>query len=139
MKKNLRLILIVSMIFCISIFSACSDFAFNPLGKWKFESYTVNGEEHIKEAMGVYSDSSLYLVFEKSGTAYFMMNDEQLDMRTTYTYEYDDNTITLTVYDTLTKVSELQQYTVSADKQSISYTIKSEDNSIVETRIYKRV
>lgn len=139
MKKNLRLVLVVSVIFCMSILSACSDFAFNPLGKWKFESYTVNGEENINEIMGMYSGSSLYLVFEKSGTAYFMMNNEQLDMRTTYTYEYDDNSITLTVYDTLTKVSQSQQYTVSEDKQSISYTIKSDDNSIVETRTYKRV
>lgn len=144
MKKVLRAITALTLFCCIFTLSACSDFAFNPLGKWKFTSYIINDEECIDsvyESNKIFSseDPSLYWVFEKSGTAYMCIGDERLKERATYTYEYDEQSLRVYIYDTfINEVTYIQEYTVSEDGQTIIWTVTDEQNNTA-VRTYTRV
>ncbi len=143
MKKVLQTVTALILFGCIFMLSACSDFAFNPLGQWEYTSCLINGEESIDTIMNMYKDlynaSSFRLVFEKNGTAYFALDDEKLEERTTYTYDYDDEKVNIYVYDTLAgEVAFVQNYIVSEDKQTITWTETDiYDNVIVH--IYTRI
>ncbi|MGN0538020.1 MAG: hypothetical protein ACI4M3_08605 [Acutalibacteraceae bacterium] len=144
MKKILRVITALTLLCCILMLSACSDFDFNPLGKWKFTSYIVNNEEcidmvHNTNKLFSPEDPSLYWVFEKNGTAYMLMGNEKLQERTTYTYEYDKQNINIYVYDTFTnEIDYIQEYTISENGQTIVWTVTDEEGNTA-VRTYTRV
>lgn len=144
MKKVLRTITALTLLCCILVLSACSDFAFNPLGKWKFTSYILNNEECIDTVENTNKifgteDSSLYWVFEKSGTAYMSIGNERIKDRTTYTYEYDEQKLYIYIYDTFTeKIDYVQEYTISEDGQTIVWTVTDEKGNTA-VRTYTRV
>lgn len=144
MKKILRVITALTLLCCILMLSACSDFDFNPLGKWKFTSYTVNGEEcidTINDSNKTYhpEDPFIYWVFEKSGTAYMVIGNEKLKERTTYTYDYDKQNVRIYVYDTFTnKIDNVQEYTISENGQTIVWTVTDEEGNTA-VRTYTRV
>lgn len=125
MKKIYAVILSI-LVLCGSVFmSGCSDFAFNPIGKWEnVESKTTEGVE-IKDPY----NQSFYLVFRHDGTAYMMLGDEYL-IKSEYSYTYDDDKIVLT--------------SKEENHVSVEYTIKDngtviESESVGIVNVYKRV
>lgn len=140
MKRIRAAALLLSGLVCMSVFSACSDFAFNPIGKWEFTTMIdTDGEEYDVYEDIFSSKYHVYLVFEKSGTAYFMYDDEVASERITYTYEYDDESVTITAYDTYTDdVTVFSDYVVSDDGQTLTYTEESDEGYEI-VRTYERV
>ncbi len=124
--KKIYAIILSMLVLCGSVFmSGCSDFAFNPIGKWEnIESKTTEGVK-IEDPY----NQSFYLVFRHDGTAYMMLGDEYL-IKSEYSYTYDDEKIVLT--------------SKEENRVSVEYTIKEngtaiESESVGIVNVYKRV
>ena len=108
--------------------SGCSDFTFNPIGKWEnIETKTVDGLD-VEDPY----DRSFYLIFRHDGTAYMTLGDTKLDVD--FSYIYDDESVTIT--------SKPQ----NSDNKPVSVKYKLKENgTVMESgingliNIYKRV
>lgn len=126
MKKRLSAAILTIFVACGSIFmSGCSDFSFNPIGKWEnIETKTTDGAE-IQDPY----DRSFYLVFRHDGTAYMLLGDQYIN-KSEFSYTYDDEKIVI--------VSKEET------RSSAEYTIK-ENGTVIESvtggivNVYKRV
>lgn len=125
MKKRLFTAIIAMLVVCGSIFmSGCSDFSFNPIGKWEnIETKTIDGVK-IQDPY----DKSFYLIFRHDGTAYMMLGDQYID-KSEFSYTYDDEKIVITSKE---------------NSGSVEYTVKDNGTVIESTsggivNIYKKV
>ncbi len=121
MKKIISVIMIIAMLAAMTVMSGCSDFSFNPLGKWYIISDDLyNGDKLLESTkfQDEHSFDQMAFVFEKSGTGYFQIDDMDVDNRQYFTYEYDDETVTVTYQ---TDDPDVQPVTlhVSEDKEEI--------------------
>lgn len=126
MKKRLSAAIIAVFVACGSIFmSGCSDFSFNPIGKWEnIETKTIDGIE-IKDPY----ELSFYLIFRHDGTAYMTLGDQYI-IKSEFSYIYDDEKIVIT--------------SKEENRGSAEYTVK-ENGTVIESvsggivNVYKRV
>ncbi|WP_418517694.1 hypothetical protein [Pseudoruminococcus massiliensis] len=127
--KKLYAVIISILVLCGSVFmSGCSDFTFNPIGKWEnIETKTVDGLD-VEDPY----DRSFYLIFRHDGTAYMTLGDTKLDVD--FSYIYDDESVTIT--------SKPQ----NSDNKPVSVKYKLKENgTVMESEIggliniYKRV
>lgn len=139
MKKFICIILSIISLSSVMLMGGCSDFDFNPIGKWRLTDDIVyyDGVEAEHEAQDdmIYET---YYVFEKCGTGYILVCDQMSDTRTLeFTYEYDNQDIVVT----FTNISNdgtqpTEKFTVSGDRTQIVDTTASEytdeDGNIVQ-------
>lgn len=92
MKRIICIILTIITAVSVAAMSGCSDFAFNPIGTWKYtdDILYVDG----KETKHIHSDEMMYkemeYIFEKSGTGYVKVNGER---SLNFTYDYKDDEV----------------------------------------------
>ncbi|MBR2176754.1 MAG: hypothetical protein IJ861_07410 [Clostridia bacterium] len=92
MKKIICMLLSAISVMSLLILSGCSDFEFNPIGKWKFtDDILYQNGEIIDHATTKDLLDTIY-VFEKSGTGYISVDNRR---SLEFTYDYDDSSITL--------------------------------------------
>ena len=92
MKKYFSGLLSAVLILSLIVLSGCSDFDFNPLGRWEYheEIYYVDGKEVRRVGKEDMAYDSMTYIFEKSGTGYIEVDDTHtID----FTYDYDDKNI----------------------------------------------
>ena len=153
MKKVISICIILTICLTSICISGCSDFAFNPIGRWSFveDIYYSNDKPYSK----VTSEDdpamkNFAVVFEKSGTGYI---DSGTKTPIRFTYEYNEKEITMTITDRrnqnngsdISTNTELK-YIVSDDKQTIKSVTKNEKRKdekgnevdFHEERIFKR-
>lgn len=114
---------------CGSVFmSGCSDFTFNPIGKWEnIETKTVDGLD-VEDPY----DRSFYLIFRHDGTAYMTLGDTKLDVD--FSYIYDDESVTIT---SKPQNSNNKPVSVKYKLKENGTVMESEINGLIN--IYKRV
>lgn len=91
--KKLYAVILSMLVLCGSVFmSGCSDFAFNPIGKWENVQTTINGEkfEGILD-----KNTKICWVFCHNGTAYITVDGEHAK-NSDYSYTYTDKQVILT-------------------------------------------
>lgn len=118
------------LVLCGSVFmSGCSDFAFNPIGKWEnIETKTVDG----LDVEDPYTDRSFYLIFRHDGTAYMTLGDTKLDLD--FSYIYDDESVTIT---SKPQNSDNKPVSVKYKLKENGTIMESESGGIIN--VYKRV
>lgn len=116
---------------CISVMSiltlgGCSDFGFNPIGRWKFVLDELYIENSLADSLDIEKESddsvisNMYIVFEKSGTGYFDNNGIKSQY---FTYEYTQDTITMTFEPTAYQPESFTtSYKVIDDGKKIVYS-----------------
>lgn len=94
MKKG-AIILSLLVTALIFIMSGCSDFSFNPIGRWEAKEQRLYENDKITDTMKFNDNSARIpaLVFKKSGTGYI---DSGTKNTLGFTYEYNDNEVTIT-------------------------------------------
>ena len=147
MKKKLRALLIITLTLCIAFLSSvtmggCSDFDFNPIGKWKLTSdktyldgklyldnkpgYMLMDAGEGKEPVPVYMGDLIY-TFTKSGTGiisvYNDVTGQSYDAQD-FTYEYDEKNVVLHISDDHSRREKL-------DPVKMVYSIEKKDGSII--------
>lgn len=76
--------------------SGCSDFAFNPIGRWEaaeMRTYENGKLSDTKDADDMGGSVKTALVFKKSGTGYI---DSGTRSKLDFTYDYNDSEVTVT-------------------------------------------
>lgn len=106
MKKIISVILFSIIFSSLFLMSGCSDFTFNPIGKWKLE---IADEDY--EDFNVYT---FEYIFEKSGTGYITANGSYTN--NIFTYEYDNDTVYISTKSPKGEVSEAQAFKLKDDK-----------------------
>ena len=99
MKRMISVMTALAMLGTMIMMSGCSDFSFNPIGKWYLVSDELyNGDKLLESTyfQEEHSFDQMAFVFEKSGTGYFQIDDLDVENRKYFTYEYDDDTVTVT-------------------------------------------
>lgn len=114
MKKFISVILSVGVFFSILLMGGCSDFAFNPLGKWLLTNSLY--DDSTNQQMNY----DIEYIFEKSGTGYAVADGNRTNI--TFTYEYDDDYVYITVKNPTGEIAETQKYTVSDDGSKLVNT-----------------
>lgn len=133
MKKIIAITVSVLLLASLMM-SGCSDFTFNPIGKWAMTDDILysNGKEiqHTTADDMIYKD--FLIIFEKSGTGYINVNGTKTN---TFTYEYTDNDVSVK----FDRTGSVTKYTVSEDKKKIIKTDKdSDDESFREDIIFTK-
>ncbi len=130
MKKITALTAIAALTLSLMSFSGCNDFKFNPIGEWKLtDDIVYEHDKEIDHATEKDMPFVLTYTFGKSGTGYISTGGEKTQ---DFQYEYDDNTVTLTM-DTIFAVGTTEdektknpitviQYQVSDDKTQMSFS-----------------
>ncbi|MCI5657003.1 MAG: hypothetical protein SOT80_11035 [Candidatus Pseudoruminococcus sp.] len=93
--KKLYAVIISILVLCGSVFmSGCSDFEFNPIGKWENVQTIIDG----KKFEGILdNDAKICFVFQHNGIAYMTVGGERI--KNDYSYTYTDEQVTLTSKD----------------------------------------
>ena len=94
MKRKLVASLMILFVFVLAL-GGCSDFAFNPIGRWNVaeERLYADGElEYTKDVKDFEFGGQTALVFKKTGTGYI---DSGAKEKLNFTYEYTDKNITI--------------------------------------------
>lgn len=120
MKRIFSFILAVWVAVFAALMSGCSDFGFNPLGKWYIALDEVYADGKV--ITSIESEKMIYksyYVFEKTGTGYILVED----LRTfDFVYDYTDETVNVT---TLAKAENsmtqenFMEYKVAEDGKSM--------------------
>lgn len=128
--KKLYAVILSMLVLCGSVFmSGCSDFAFNPIGKWEnIETKTVDGLD-VEDPY----DRSFYLIFRHDGTAYMTLGDEYVQ-NSEYSYTYDDESVTIT---SKPQNSDNKPVSVKYKLKENGTIMESESGGIIN--VYKRV
>lgn len=114
--KKLCAAALAALVLCGSgLMSGCSDFAFNPIGKW----------ENVSDTDSLY-DESFYLVFRHNGTAYMTLGDEYVN-NSELSYTYDDEKVVITNK----KNSSAVEYTVKEN----GTVLENSDSAITFKRV----
>lgn len=151
MRKIISICIVLTICLTAICISGCSDFAFNPIGRWNFieDVYYSNDKPYSKVTnKDDPSMKNVAIVFEKSGTGYI---DSGTKTPIRFTYEYDEKEIKINITDSRNQNNTLSSnntivYTVSDDKQTIKFATKNEKrtdengNSVDfhEERVFKR-
>lgn len=111
--------------------SGCSDFGFNPLGRWIIESDIVidNATNQPVEGEVINAESQTfkqYYTFEKNGTGYISVEDVRA---IEFTYEYTENSVIVTT------VEKKNQNNSQFDMNSvdIEYKVSNDGITMVNT------
>lgn len=120
MKKFISFILSTVLLCSLMIMGGCSDFAFNPIGEWEFSDNIIYSENSA-----AFSYKTSY-IFEKSGTGYITVDGDRTNV--TFTYEYDNENVYLTLNSAHGETSEIQKFTVSDDQKQLTNSQKFETN-----------
>ncbi|MBQ9460877.1 MAG: hypothetical protein IJU51_03020 [Clostridia bacterium] len=96
MKKKIAFSFIALLVFVLTL-AGCSDFAFNPVGKWHVAEerlYADSVLSYTKDVKDFEYGGQTTLVFKKTGTGYI---DSGARDKINFTYEYDDKTVTINI------------------------------------------
>lgn len=157
MNKILRSFISVTAALCVGVLSAvsmggCSDFAFNPIGKWKLTGDRIYMDDKLyseekpgylymdagegKEPIPIYMGDLIY-TFTKSGTGVITVvndvNGTSFDTQD-FTYEYDEKEVVLHISDDNMRRENMEpaeiHYGIEKDKDG-NITLKSQDKNDV--------
>lgn len=147
MKKFLRSLIITVLTICIAVLSAvsmggCSDFAFNPIGKWKLSSdktyidgevysdhkpgYLLSASKKNEDPKWVYMGDLIY-TFTKSGTGIISVYNKDTGDNVEaedFTYEYNDKEVII-------HISNDQIRRDYEEPVEVRYSIEEKDGSII--------
>lgn len=142
MKKIISALVSVCLVFSMVILSGCSDFAFNPIGKWKLTDdilYDADGHEMSHETDDDMLNQNIFYVFEKSGTGYKDINGTKT---LTFTYEYNDEEISVTFEQSdktvKYKISDDGKTITNSETTTISDPETNSKTTIREDKIFKK-
>ncbi len=94
MMKRKTIALLFLMITLLCGMTGCADFAFNPIGRWEYIEQRVYVDNVLQKEDADAPVIHTALVFQKSGTGRLDVGDKHLN--THFTYDYDDNDVTIT-------------------------------------------
>ena len=120
MKKLISAVAVTVVVLALC-FSGCSDFGFNPIGRWNLTEDRIYYGDKLDTVITHKDDpmmKNLALVFEKSGTGY---RDSGTKNKTGFTYDYDDSKVT--VYYQL-------------DNKKVVCSVSKDQKSIIVTDVY---
>ncbi len=149
MKKILISILLVALTMTSLFLSGCSDFNFNPTGRWNFSEDLLYINDELAEKTTAENDirmNNVSIVFEKSGTGYI---DSHTKSKIKFTYEYNNNEVTVIMPDKSDNPNKPDnrriKYMVSDDWKTLSridtQTITDENGKKITYReefVYKK-
>lgn len=151
MRKIISVCVVLTICLISICISGCSDFAFNPIGRWSFVENVYYSDDKLYSKVTDKDDPSMKnvaIVFGKSGTGYI---DSGTKTPIRFTYDYDEKEIRISINDSRNNNSGLSVnndivYIVSDDKQTIKLAAKNQKvvdengNSVDfrEERIFKR-
>ena len=144
MKRTIAIALAVIAAVLLTL-SGCSDFSFNPIGRWEVSEMRLYEDGSIKETKDTKQlgmSSGVALVFKKSGTGYI---DSGSGNPLDFTYNYNDSEVIISRSVNDSPPIETK-YRVIDDGTSLSVTLSSYDDinakgkkcSYSEEMIFKR-
>lgn len=121
MRKIISIAISTIILFSVSFISGCSDFEFNPLGKWTLIDDVVyhNNVEYSRDDINT-NIFVLEYIFEKSGTGYILVDNTPID--SDFTYKYNNETLNITFVKTGTSL----EYKISDDRTQMVNTTENE-------------
>lgn len=130
MKKRVAIVGLIITVMTALLISGCSDFGFNPIGRWKLTENRLYVGETLKDKLTPDKDprmNNVSIVFEKSGTGYV---DSGSENKTNFTYDYGDDVITI-YYPNKQKGLEGQP-----DEIKVVYSVSKDQKTIMLTQYY---
>ena len=144
MKKTIAIIAAVIAAVLLTL-SGCSDFAFNPVGRWEAVEMKIYEDGKLSETKSIDelgSSVQAALVFKKSGTGYI---DSGTRNKLDFTYDYNDSEVKVSRSANGSDPVETV-YTVSDNGSALSVTVseyeatnsKGTESTYREEIIFKR-
>ena len=122
-----KIVIILSGLLTIAlVLGGCSDFAFNPVGRWTFSEQRIYTDDVLTDTLPPDSGFSVALVFQKSGTGYI---DSGTKTTMPFTYDYTDSTVTITRSDPDSQFKPSVYQVLNNGKELVSVMEEYEQNN----------
>lgn len=117
MKRMISIISAAAVCAAALTLGGCSDFSFNPIGKWTLDKTVVRWKDNIIDT-AKYDENTMSLVFGKSGTGTKkMLGDSSLDK--SFAFETEDTTVRVSYKNFAENDDSIEIYQLSDDGKSL--------------------